>query len=149
MITDTLTNLEKYKGMHKNLDTAIDFIQNHSLAELENGKHVVDGENVFVNVMDADLRNVEVAKFEFHYRYADLQIDLTGSEGWEWSDEESEKETYDPSGDVGFQMADTKSYGVIGDGRFVLFVPGELHKPGIVTKVSSSVHKAVVKILME
>ena len=30
--------------------------------------------------MDADLRDAEGAAFEYHRRYADLQIDLTGGE---------------------------------------------------------------------
>ena len=69
-----------YKGLHPNLDTAIEWLNSHTLDALENGKTIIDGDKVFVNVMDADLRDAEGAAFEYHRRYADLQIDLTGGE---------------------------------------------------------------------
>ena len=78
MIVDSFDYIACYKGLHPNLDKAIDWLNSHTLDALENGKTIIDGENVFVNVMDADLRDAEGAAFEYHRRYADLQIDLTG-----------------------------------------------------------------------
>ena len=79
MIVDSFDYIACYKGLHPNLDKAIDWLNSHTLDALENGKTIIDGENVFVNVMDADLRDADGAAFEYHRRYADLQIDLTGS----------------------------------------------------------------------
>ena len=45
MIYDTLANLPKYKGIHKNLDTCIDFLMNADLAALPNGRNEVDEAN--------------------------------------------------------------------------------------------------------
>ena len=78
MIVDSFDYIACYKGLHPNLDKAIDWLNSHTLDALENGKTIIDGENVFVNVMDADLRDADGAAFEYHRRYADLQIDLTG-----------------------------------------------------------------------
>ena len=80
MIVDSFDYIACYKGLHPNLDKAIDWLNSHTLDALENGKTIIDGENVFVNVMDADLRDADGAAFEYHRRYADLQIDLNGSE---------------------------------------------------------------------
>ena len=79
MIVDSFDYIACYKGLHPNLDKAIDWLNSHTLDALENGKTIIDGENVFVNVMDADLRDADGAAFEYHRRYADLQINLTGS----------------------------------------------------------------------
>ena len=79
MVVDSFDYIACYKGLHPNLDTAIEWLNSHTLDALENGKTIIDGENVFVNVMDADLRDADGAAFEYHRRYADLQIDLTGS----------------------------------------------------------------------
>ena len=87
MIVDSFDYIACYKGLHPNLDKAIDWLNSHTLDALENGKTIIDGENVFVNVMDADLRDADGAAFEYHRRYADLQIDLTGSEHWGWASE--------------------------------------------------------------
>ena len=56
MICDTLDQLHLYKGFHKNLDTAIEFLAAHPLDTLPLGRTEVDGDEVFINVMDADRR---------------------------------------------------------------------------------------------
>ena len=70
MIYDKLTNMGLYKGMNKNLDTAIDFILSHDLNELPMGKTVVDGDNVYINVIDAKAQPVEERAYEIHKNYA-------------------------------------------------------------------------------
>ena len=86
MICDALEHLNRYRGLHRNLDTAIDYLTAyhvaHDLYDLPLGRTEVDGENVFINVMEADLKPGEGANPEYHRRYADLQIDITGGEGW-------------------------------------------------------------------
>ena len=94
MVTDNLQNLEQYRGLHKNMDTVIDFLKKCDLAAFPDGKTVIDGERVFVNVMEADLREAEGAEYEYHKRYADLQIDISGSEYWEWTDKAELTDTF-------------------------------------------------------
>ena len=51
--------------------------------------------------------------------------------------------------DIGFQDSPDAVFGTLGGGRFVLFFPGELHKPGVAQPDCRNVRKAVVKIRME
>jgi YhcH/YjgK/YiaL family protein len=80
MIVGKLVDLYRYKGIAKNIDTAIDFILNNDLLALPKGKTVVDGDNVYIN------RDTYVAKpydecfFENHENYIDIQIVLKGKE---------------------------------------------------------------------
>ena len=46
MVTDSLQNLEQYRGLHKNMDTVIDFLKKCDLTALPDGKTVIDGERV-------------------------------------------------------------------------------------------------------
>lgn len=97
MICDTLEHLSLYQGFHKNLDTAITFLTACDLNTLPLGRTEVDGENVFINVMDADLQPMEGSHPEYHRLYADLQIDLTGGEGWGYETEPgTEVKPYSP-----------------------------------------------------
>ena len=59
---------------------ALEYIKTHDLNVLPNGKHIIDGDNLWVNIMDADLRTQKDAKFEVHNRYIDIQIPLSVSE---------------------------------------------------------------------
>ena len=152
MICDTLETLNRYRGIHKNLNTAIDYLTAyhvaHDLIELPLGRIEVDGENVFINVMDADLHPDEGSHLEYHHQYADLQIDLTGGEGWGFTTNPG-TEVGAFRGDIGFQDSPDVVSGSLGEGRFVLFFPGELHRPGVARAECTQVRKAVVKIKME
>ena len=147
MICDTLQHLTRYKGLCKNLDTAIDYLLTHDPASLPLGRTEVDGENVFINVMEADL-SPDSTRLEYHKKYADLQIDLTGGEGWGYETAPgTEVEPYQP--DIGKKDSEDAVFGALGEGRFVLFFPGELHRPGVEMPGCDRVRKAVVKIKME
>ena len=115
MVTDSLQNLEQYRGLHKNMDTVIDFLKKCDLTALPDGKTVIDGERVFVNVMEADLREAEGAEYEYHKRYADLQIDISGSEYWEWTDKAEFTDTFQEASDCGLATGRSRCGGTLGD----------------------------------
>lgn len=118
------------------------------MAALPNGRTDVDGDRVFLNVMDADLRPAGDAAFEVHRRYADLQLDLTGGERWGWADSAAPQGAPDAQKDIGFLTGPEQAAGVLGGGRFVLFLPGEPHKPSCLAPGCTHLRKAVVKIEM-
>ena len=149
MICDTLDQLHLYKGFHKNLDTAIEFLAAHPLDTLPLGRTEVDGDEVFINVMDADLKPHTDSHAEYHRLYADLQIDLTGGEYLGWASEGKDEGVFDETADCGFKSAPDHCGMTLGDGRFAIFFPGELHKPSCKTPDCTHVRKAVVKILMK
>lgn len=148
MITDVLQNLDRYRGLHKNFDTAIDFLKSTDLEKLPDGRTVVDENRVFVNVMEVDLRNADGAGFEYHKKYADLQINISGSEYWECTLTGVPQSDFDTETDSGLLDGTAFSTGTLGDGRFVLFFPGEFHKPSCINGACTHVRKAVVKIEM-
>ena len=113
MVTDSLQNLEQYRGLHKNMDTVIDFLKKCDLTALPDGKTVIDGERVFVNVMEADLREAEGAEYEYHKRYADLQIDISGSEYWEWTDKAEFTDTFQEASDCGLAAGRSRCGGTL------------------------------------
>ena len=148
MICDTLEHLARYNGLHPNLDTAIDYLLTHDLSALPNGRTEVDGDEVFINVMDAALHPDAGYHPEYHKLYADLQIDITGGEGWGYETAPgTEVEPYQP--DIGKKDSEDAVFGALGEGRFVLFFPGELHKPGVARPGCAHVRKVVIKIRME
>ena len=75
MIVGKLVDLYRYKGISKNIDTAIDYIQNHDLLALPKGKTIVDGDNVYINRDTYVARPMEECFYENHENYIDLQID--------------------------------------------------------------------------
>ena len=148
MITDAVRNITHYRGIHKNLDTAIDFLKNVDWSLIPDGKTEIDGTQVFVHVMEADLREAEGATFEYHRTYADLQLDITGSECWEYTLDGDRIEEFNVNTDFGQVCGAASGKGILREGEFVLFLPGEFHKPSCISSDCVHVRKAVIKIAM-
>ena len=134
MIVDSFDYIACYKGLHPNLDKAIDWLNSHTLDALENGKTIIDGENVFVNVMDADLRDADGAAFEYHRRYADLQINLTGSEHWGWASDGKDEGAFDEAADCGFKSGAEHAGGVWAAGGLPSSSPASCTSPAAKAK---------------
>lgn len=150
MIYDKLSNLKRYKGMSRNLDTAIDFITSHDLNELPLGKTVIDKDNVFINVMETSAAPVEERQYEFHKNYMDIQMDLVGIERVDTGDSaKAEYINYKEDGDVGNAVTSDLGSCLIGTENFIICIAGEPHKPNIAAGDDLFLKKAVCKVRME
>lgn len=147
MIYDKLINMSSYKGMNKNLDTAIDFILSHDLNELPMGKTVVDGDNVYINVMDAKAQPVEDRAYEIHKNYMDIQMDLVGVERIDTGDcTRMNCDEYNEEKDVAKVTAEDLAECIIGPENFIICMPNEPHKPNIAVTEDVVLKKAVCKV---
>ncbi|NMD37628.1 MAG: DUF386 family protein [Christensenellaceae bacterium] len=150
MIFCKKSNLNKYSGINKNLDTAIQFIISTPLAELAMGRNAVDGENVFINRFDYETKEASSLLYESHLKYADLHLILSGQEKILVAPqdslnfvEENKLEDY-----VGLQGEERAAFNM--DESFALIVfPHEAHKVKCIWDKPAFVKKAVVKILIE
>ena len=80
MIYGSLKTIEKYKGINELLDTAIDFIVNNKLDQLPNGRTEINGDLIYVNVVDSKLISEDEGQYEYHESYIDIHVDIDGSE---------------------------------------------------------------------
>lgn len=149
MIFDQLTHLSSYLGCHPNLDTAIRFLQETDLTTLPEGRTEIDGDNVFLNVMEACARPEEELQFEVHRYHMDIQIDLSGTERIATGDRrQAALLHYNPQADLSFVRCPKLADCEIGTGNFILCMAGEPHMPGILTDAGPSLKKCVVKIFI-
>ena len=147
MIYDKLINMGLYKGMNKNLDTAIDFILSHDLNELPMGKTVIDGDNVYINIMDAKAQPVEERAYEIHKNYMDIQMDLVGIERIDTGDcTRMTPGEYNETKDVAKATAEDLAGCIIGPENFIVCMPNEPHKPNIAVTDDVVLKKAVCKV---
>lgn len=147
MIYDKMSNMKRYKGIHKNLDTAIDFITSHDLNKLPFGKTVIDGDNVFINVMETSAFPIEERQYEFHKNHMDIQMDLEGTERVDTGDcADAQYTNYQEEGDVGNVTAPDLGACLIGKENFIICMPGEPHKPNIAVSGERFLKKAVCKV---
>ena len=151
MILGKLKYIERYKGIAKNIDTAIDYILNNDVLALTPGKHVIDGDNVWVNRDTYVAKALEDCFYENHENYMDLQVVLKGQEYFAYTDISNPtlKETapYNVEKDVTKYSCQGGVFFVLEEG-FALVYPEDIHLAKCDVN-GGIVEKAVFKIKIE
>lgn len=148
MIHDSLTRIDVYRPLSKNIARAIDYIAATDLNALAAGKHEVDGDRVFALMFDVQTI-VGGAKWEAHRKYIDLQLMVRGRERQEVGDIDNldGATPFDVEKDVMFFESARLSVSVdLQDGQFALYFPHDGHKPMIAVDGAKSIRKLVMKI---
>jgi YhcH/YjgK/YiaL family protein len=147
MIIDRITNAHLYSLLSPAFKRAFDYLQQTDLVALPNGKHEIDGENMFVIVQEYDTKMKDQAKWESHRRYIDLQYVIKGVEqiGYAHLDTLTPSTAYDSEKDVAFFLG-KGDFAHVPEGSFMILFPEDAHMPCIAIDTPALVKKAVVKI---
>lgn len=145
MIVDTLDNLEKYVSLNPLFEKIVEFLKENDLNELEDGKHFIQGEDLFVNITTAHGKTIDEALFETHNKMIDIQIPLDNEETYGYLPLCNLPEAeYNEAKDITkYSGAVASTYVTCQPGEFALFAPQDGHQPCIGT---GDIHKAIFKI---
>ena len=80
MVIDTLDNLKLYVSMNPLFADVVKFIEENDLLALEEGKHLIKGKDLFVNITTAKGKMPDEAVMETHRNMIDIQIPLDEEE---------------------------------------------------------------------
>lgn len=146
MILGTLTQADRYLALHPLFTHAFDFLRTTDLATLPPGRHVIDGEALFVIIEDRPGRRREEAKLECHRRYIDIQFVFEGVDEMGWrplSDCRQPVADYDDARDIRFFNDAPDTWIATPAGSFCVFFPDDTHAPLV---SAGRIRKAVVKV---
>lgn len=148
MIYDKIRHIKQYQGISSNLDKAIEFLLTQEISGLSTGKHIIDGDLVFANVMDYDTKDIADGVKEAHKKYIDMHLMIRGKERFLVSDisELEIAEEYLEENDCAFYTGEMKNSFKLEDDYFMICFPNDVHTPGIKVEEAESVRKMVVKI---
>ncbi len=130
MICDHITQLSRY-GVPM-ADVILDFLKTHRAEDLPVGEIEIKGRELFVRPAEYKTRLPQEGRFETHQVYMDLQYVVRGAEIMQFAPPESllQATPYDAQGDCQFFTADKDiSAVVVRAGEFVVYFPGEAHRP--------------------
>ena len=125
---------------------AIEYINTHDLNALENGRHALDGDNLFVNIVDGNMRSVEEAHLEVHDVYIDVQVPLSKGETFGVKPRalcENPAGEMNTADDIMFYDDPIEETLSVEAGEVVTFAPDMAHAPLIGEGV---IHKAIFKV---
>lgn len=151
MILTPIAQLDRYRGIARSLDTAIDFVEKNDLTRLETGRNEIDGDTVFALRQTYQSRKPSETPFESHERYIDLQIVTEGTESMYWAPVDTLPVTaeYDETKDAALYGDATSARIEMEAGWCCIFFPEDGHKPACMAgDQPEEVGKIVVKCRM-
>ncbi|MFA9413786.1 YhcH/YjgK/YiaL family protein [Streptococcus sp. E29BA] len=150
MIYDDLSKLDRYKGLHTNIDTAIDYLLKTDLSQLEIGRHTIDGDKVFLLLQDNTLNSEPSESFEYHAKYMDLQLLVSGNENFRYTRTiDADLQPFNEADDFGLIRSSVGLDFELDGQTFIMVYPGEYHQPSQLGKAGYQVKKGVIKILID
>lgn len=144
-----IADIDRYVSLNPLFAKAFAFLKRIDIAELPVGRHEIEGDACWANVMEADLRPDSERRLEMHRRYIDIQAPLTGPEsmGIAVADDAALALPFDEEKD--YVLYDGKFRSVIlQPGDFAMFFPPRgAHAPcGCTGCGPNRIRKVVVKV---
>lgn len=149
MIVGNIHHLQSW--LPQELREAIEHIKAHVSETTEKGKHDIDSNRLFYLISEDMTEPFEKRRAEYHARYLDIQIVLKGQEGMTFSTLPAGTPETDwlAEKDIAFlPEGEQEKTVILNEGDFVVFYPGEVHKPLCAVGAPAQVRKAVVKLLV-
>ncbi|MBI5878524.1 MAG: YhcH/YjgK/YiaL family protein [Chloroflexi bacterium] len=147
MILDQLKNAAQYYGLGAGLAAGLKYLQETDLKSIAPGRYEIDGDRLFVLIMDYNTKAREQAFWEAHRNYYDIQYVLKGVERMGFASLANlQAGAYDESKD--FVPAEGPGDNIlVPAGSFAIFAPQDAHIPSLNAGAeSTAVRKIVVKV---
>lgn len=150
MIFGAIKDKKCYAQLPNAIQKAINFLNSVDLENLAIGRHDIDGDKMFANVMSFETSSATDKQAEVHKEYIDVQCLISGEEKIEFSlaNENNPIATeYDSVNDFYLisEMLNSSSL-ILCPGMFAVFYPEQPHKPGCYIERSNRLKKVVIKI---
>lgn len=115
----------------------------------ETGQYPLQGDTLFMNVMQFATQLPQEKRAELHRDYLDIQVLLEGEEQIRYGLRGSAREcdAWNEAGD--YQLCDAidgEQTLTLRPGMFAVFMPGEPHKPGCHVSEEHTIRKVVIKL---
>ena len=149
MILDSIENAETYFPLNPRLKTIFDWFAACNPRTLALGKHSILGDEVFVNVMELDLKPRYDALLEVHDKYIDIQVVAggIGREEFGWSERKACRKArggFDTERDIQLFTDQPQTFYTMREGQFTILMPEDAHAPML---GEGHVRKLIFKVL--
>jgi biofilm protein TabA len=146
MIIDTIDNIQRYAAIHPSFPHVFEYIKTTNLITLDNGKHAILNDDIFVLIQRGVGQTKADAKLECHRKYIDIQLVLDGTDEMGWkplADCQQAIDSFNTTNDVQFFEDSPLNWLITPANTFCIFFPEDAHS-GMISE--HLLHKAVFKI---
>ncbi|MDO8207628.1 MAG: YhcH/YjgK/YiaL family protein [Gallionella sp.] len=146
MILSTLSQSDRYAGLHPLFPLAFDYMRNTDLYALAPGRYPIAGEDLFAIVEHVPGRTREMARLEAHRRYIDIQLVLDGIDEMGWkplADCYNPVSEHSVEKDIRFFHDAPATWIATPPDHFCIFFPEDAHAPLV---SEGKIRKVIFKI---
>lgn len=147
MIFGNINHLKEYPFLEKQIQECFAYAKEHDLASYEKGSHEIDGDRLFVNIVEYATTIPEERFWEAHKKYLDVHLMIHGTEQIDLNfiqnmdvKEFVEKDDFLP------MDGDKNSSVILRDGDFLICYPSDGHRTAVEVNGSKQIKKAIFKV---
>lgn len=147
MVIGKIADAERYYSLHPLFRELFRFVRQNNLANFATERIVLDGDDLYINMAEPELKKAEDQKLEVHREYIDVHFPLTGAETCgitHISDLTVESdEPFNETDDYAVYSEKARTYFTVHPGDFYIVFPEDAHAPII---GEGKIKKAIAKV---
>lgn len=147
MIFGNLNNLGEFPFLEEKVRECFDYAKRHDLASYEKGSHEIDGERLFVNIVEYTTTTPEERFWEAHKNYLDVHVMLHGTEQIDVNFiQNMEVKEFVPQEDFLPMEGEKNSSVILRDNDFLICYPSDGHRTAVAVNEPQTIKKAIFKV---
>ena len=147
MIFGNINNLSEFPFLEEQVKECFEYAKTHDLASYEKGSHEIDGDRLFVNIVEYTTTTPEERFWEAHKAYLDIHILVKGEETIDINFIENMKlGEYKEADDFLPMEGDMQASVILKPGDFLICYPEDAHRTGVIATKVSDLKKGIFKV---
>lgn len=147
MIFGNIRNLDEYPFLDEQVKECFAYAKEHNLNAYEKGSHEIDGDRLFVNVVEYETVTAKERFWEAHKDYLDIHLMLRGREQIDLNFiQNMELKEYVPADDFQPMEGEKNSSVVLEEGDYLICYPSDGHRTAVAVEGSEKIKKAIFKV---
>lgn len=131
------------------IQECLEYARAHDLASFENGRHDIDGERLFVNIVEYTTVSAKERFWEAHRKYLDIHLMLRGKEQIDLNFiSNMEQKEYVETDDFLPMEGEKNSLVILREGDFLVCYPEDGHRTAVAADKPQKIKKAIFKVLI-
>lgn len=147
MIFGNIHNLKEVPFLEEKVKECFEYAKNHNLVSYEEGSHEIDGERLFVNIVEYTTTKPEERFWEAHKNYLDVHVMLQGTEQIDLNFiQNMDVKEFVEEDDFLPMDGDKNSSVILRDGDFLICYPSDGHRTAVAVQEPEKIKKAIFKV---
>ncbi len=149
MIFGNIKHLEEFGFLEDSVKKCFEYLREHDLVSYGKGSHIIDGDRLFVNIVEYTTTEAENRFWEAHRDYLDVHVMLKGREQIDINFiRNMELKEYVKKDDFLPMEGEKNASVVLEPGDFLVCCPNDAHRTAVAAGRPETIKKAIFKVLI-